>query len=138
MSLLPLPSRLPARKHVMAVVFGLVGVGLMAAAVLTASGLGSPFRASGPESIRTGAVLVDEPTTTTAVGQSRAVPPLPGGVVVPVTTTKGTQSSTPRTSPSAPPTTSKSGGTTTTTLPLPTTTVPNLLGGLGRGLGGGR
>src|SRR5688500_9305212 len=65
MSLLPLPSRLPARKHVMAFVFGLVGLSLMMAAVLTASGLGSPFRARGPETVRTGAVVVNEPTTST-------------------------------------------------------------------------
>ncbi|MEY2568937.1 MAG: hypothetical protein QOE35_3466 [Actinomycetota bacterium] len=134
MSLLPLPSRLPARKHLMALGFGLVGVGLMAAAVLTASGLGSPFRARGPESVRTGAVLVNEPgttttrptTSTTAVAgeRNRALAPLPAAPA-----TSAPRSSTPTTKPTAP--------TTTSSLPpLPSTTVPGLLGGLGKAFGG--
>jgi hypothetical protein len=136
MSLLPLPSRLPARKHVMAAVFGLIGLGLMVAAVLSASGISSPFRAGGPESVRTGAVLVNEPTTTTEVAvaaasvvgteRTRAVAPVPQAPV----------SSAPRTTTP----TSKAAPTTTTTSPLPATpptTVPSLLGGLGRGLGAG-
>jgi hypothetical protein len=135
MSLLPLPSRLPARKHVMALVFGLVGVGLMAAAVLTASGLGSPFRARGPESVRTGAVLVNEPGTTTtrpstttaaaATEQKRALVAVPQAPA----TSAPRGSSTPTTRAPAP--------TTTSTLPpLPPTTVPGLLGGLGKAFGG--
>jgi hypothetical protein len=134
MSLLPLPSRLPARKHLMALAFGLVGVGLMAAAVLTASGLGSPFRARGPESVRTGAVLVNEPGTTTtrptttttsaATERNRALVPVPQAPA-----TSAPRSSTPTTKAPAP--------TTTSTLPpLPSTTVPGLLGGLGKAFGG--
>ncbi|HEV7888569.1 MAG TPA: hypothetical protein VGO92_13510 [Acidimicrobiales bacterium] len=133
MSLLPLPSRLPARKHVLALVFGLLGVGLMAAAVFTASGLALPFTSRDPSSVRTDAVLVDAPstttttlapgTTTTAIApRTRAVAPaaVPGPTI-----------------PAAAVTTVPSGRpTTTTSITLPPTTLP-LLGGLGRGLGGG-
>ena len=132
MSLLPLPSRLPARKHVLALVFGLLGVGLMAAAVFTASGLALPFTSRDPSSVRTDAVLVDAPstttttlapgTTTTLAPRTRAVAPaaVPGPTI-----------------PAAAVTTVPSGRpTTTTSITLPPTTLP-LLGGLGRGLGGG-
>jgi len=134
MSLLPLPSRLPARKHVMAGVFAMVGLGLMFAAVLTASGLGSPFRARGPESVRTGAVLVNEPsaTTTPVTTPSGAPAGGPNKAVAPVS--QGPNTTAPK---GATPTTAKPAPTTTTSpLPVqaPSTTVPNILGSLGKSL----
>jgi hypothetical protein len=130
MSLLPLPSRLPARKHLMAAGFGLLGLALMAAAVMTASGLTLPFTSGGPERVRAGSIVVDAPTTTTVaprpttsttsgVNRSRALDPAavpgPTGATSPTTT---------RSAPRA----------TTTTLPV---TPPTLLPPIGPlGLGG--
>ena len=136
MSDLPIPSRLPARKHVLAGVFGMLGLGLMVLAVLTASGLTSPFSSEGPEGVRTDAVLVNAPenttttlgsTTTVPTGGNRAVAAAP--FAAPATTSAST--SPPRPTP-----------TTSTTSPLPPTTVPpttvpGLLDGLmGQGLNG--
>lgn len=135
MSLLPLPTRRPARKHVLAGVFGVLGLGLMAMAVLTASGLASPFSGPGPEGVSTDAVLVNAPeettttsasTTTIAVGGNRAVAAAP--FAAPATTAPA-PTNPPRTAP-----------TTTSTIVPPTTvppaTVPGLLDGLSQGLGG--
>ena len=137
MSLFALPSRLPARKHVIAGVMGLLGMGLMIAAVLTASGFSSPFSSSGAESVQTDAVNVAEDATTTAPAAAEAPPstsatanralaPAP----VPGPTTPGSPNTT------APP----NGPTTTSTSTLPPTTVPTLLpplGNLGQSLSGG-
>ena len=129
MSLLPLPSRLPARKHLLAAGFGILGLSLMAAAVMTASGLTLPFTSGGPERVRAGTIVVDAPTTTSdapattsttrRADVSRALDP----VAVPGPTG------------STPPTTSGRTGTTTTSTTLPVTP-PTLLppiGGLGLG-----
>ena len=128
MSLLPLPTRLPARKHLLAAGFGILGVALMVGAVLNASGLTLPFTSGGPERVRAGSILVDEPgtTTTEAPGPtttttrrpelSRALDPAPIGAP--------TATSTPAGAPR--PTTTTS---TSTTLP----TVPTLLPPLGVG-----
>lgn len=136
MSLLPLPTRRPARKHVLAGVFAVLGLGLMVMAVLTASGLASPFSGAGPEGVSTDAVLVNAPedtstttgvsTTSTVLGGNRAVAAAPFGAPA---TTAPASANPPRTAP-----------TTTTTLVPPTTvpptTVPGLLDGLGQGLSG--
>lgn len=138
MSLFALPSRLPARKHVIAGVMGLLGMGLMVAAVLTASGFSSPFSSSGAESVDTGVINVAAGATTTSPPPATAppdtsptanaaVPPL---VAFPGTTTPGSPSTT------APP----NRQTTTSTSTLPPTTVPTLLpplGNLGQSLSGG-
>lgn len=136
MSLFALPSRLPARKHVIAGVMGLLGMGLMIAAVLTASGFSSPFSSSGAESVQTDAVNVAGATTTspppatappnTSATANPAVPPL---LAFPGTTTPGSPNTT------APP----NRPTTTSTSTLPPTTVPTLLpplGSLGQSLSG--
>ena len=138
MSLFALPSRLPARKHLIAGVMGLLGMGLMIAAVLTASGFSSPFSSSGAESVQTDAINVAEGATTTAPAApasppntsetaNPAVPPL---LAFPGTTTPGSPNTT------APP----NRPTTTSTSTLPPTTVPTLLpplGNLGQSLSGG-
>jgi hypothetical protein len=133
MSLLPLPSRLPARKHVLAGVFGVLGLGLMVMAVLTASGLASPFSGDGPDGVSTDAILVNAPedTTTTTAGATtaastanRALAAAP--FAAPVTTAPA---------PSNPPRTPST--TTSTIVPpttVPPTTIPGLLDGLGQGL----
>jgi hypothetical protein len=134
MSLLPLPTRLPARKHLLAGLFAVVGLGFMLLAVLTASGLSLPFTSHGSSSVRSDAVLVNTPETTTtttpAGGQpviavSRALAPaaVPGPTAGP---------STPATT--APPrggTTPPESSTTLPTVPTAPTLVPPL-GGLGQ------
>ena len=136
MSHLPLPERLPERKHVLAAVFGLLGLGLMVMAVLTASGLASPFNGGDPESVRTGAVLVSEPSTTTTTVAGTAVVAGPARALAPAAF------SAPTTTPSPTTAAPRRGGTTTTTAPIvPPTTVPPttipLLGGIGNSLSGG-
>ena len=128
MSLLPLPTRLPARKHLLAAVFSLLGLAVMAVAVMTASGLTLPFTSGDPERVRAGSIVVDAPTTTTeaprattsttAGNRSRALDP----VVIPAPT----GSSTPTTVRPAPTTTS-------TTLPVTPPTLLPPIGGLGVG-----
>jgi hypothetical protein len=127
MSLLPLPSRLPARKHLLAAAFGLLGLALMVGAVMTASGLTLPFTSGDPERVRAGSVLVDapNPTTTTPPASttsttrrsevSRALDP----VAAPAPTTPPAPSG-PRPTP-----------TTSTSTSLPT--VPTLLPRIGLG-----
>ena len=131
MSLLPLPSRLPARKHLLAAGFGLLGLSLMAAAVMTASGLTLPFTSGDPERVRAGSIVVDAPTTTTTeapppttattagTNRSRALDPVavPGPIGSTPPTTVG------RTAPT----------TTTTSLPVTPPTLLPPIGGLGVG-----
>jgi hypothetical protein len=134
MSLLPLPTRLPARKHVLAAAFSLLGLAVMAMAVMTASGLTLPFTSGDPARVRAGSVLVDAPTTTTtAPAQAVAAPPTTNvsrsraldPVAVPGPTPTTTPPTTVRRSTTPPPTTS-------TTLPPVPPLIPGL-GGLGQG-----
>lgn len=135
MSLLPLPSRLPERKHVLAIVFGLLGLAFMIGAVLTASGLALPFTSRDPANVRTGSILIDAPTTTappadvaagatttTGVNQARALDPV--GVPGPTTAP-------PSTAPRGTPTTTS---TSTTLPPVPPLILP--LGGVSESLMG--
>jgi hypothetical protein len=130
MSLLPLPSRLPARKHLLAAGFGLLGVALMVGAVMNASGLTLPFTSGEPERVRAGSVVVDAPnptTTTQAPSATTSTTPNPdrsralAPVAIPAPTTTAPPAR-PRQTP--PPSTS-------TTLPAPS--VPTLLPPLGLG-----
>jgi hypothetical protein len=135
MSVLPPSPRLPARKHVLAGVFGVLGLGLMVMAVLTASGLATPFSSDGPEGVSTDAVLVNAPeeTTTTTATASTSSPAVNRAVAAAPFSAPAT---------TAPPTTSQPrtpGPTTTTLVPpttVPPTTIPGLLDGLGQGLSG--
>jgi hypothetical protein len=128
MSLLPLPSRLPARKHLLAAGFGLLGLSLMAAAVITASGLTLPFTSGDPERVRAGSIVVDAPTTTaqapattttTTGNRSRALDP----VVIPAPAGSTSPTSAARPAPT----------TTTTSLPVTPPTLLPPIGGLGLG-----
>ena len=108
-----------------------MGLALMAAAVMNASGLTLPFTSGDPERVRVGSILVDAPTTTTDAASatttttrradvSRALDP----VAVPGPSGATSPTSPPRTVP--PP--------TTTTLPVTTPTLlPPNIGGLGLG-----
>ncbi len=129
MSLLPVPSRLPARKHLLAAGFGLLGLALMAGAVMTASGLTLPFTSGDPERVRAGSIVVDGPTTTQASTRATTsttrrpdIPRALDPVAIPGPTGTSPATTTARPAPT----------TTSTSLP----TVPTLLppiGGLGRG-----
>jgi hypothetical protein len=140
MSLLPLPTRRPERKHVLAAVFGLLGVTFMIGAVLTASGLALPFTSHNPDRVRAGSIVVDLPTTTTAPANLAAATPTTGRDVsraVEPVAFPAPASTTPTSAPRGATTTAPS-----TTLPtVPPATSPTLLpplGGLGRsGLGRG-
>ena len=125
MSLLPLPSRLPARKHLLAAGFGILGLSLMAAAVMTASGLTLPFTSGGQERVRAGTIVVESPTTTTEAPAAAAPPTTRRADVDPVAVP----------GPSGSPTTTARTGTTTTSTTLPVTppTLIPPIGGLGLG-----
>jgi hypothetical protein len=128
MSLLPLPSRLPARKHLLAAGFGLLGLSLMAAAVMTASGLTLPFTSGDPERVRAGSIVVDAPTTTTEAPPATSSTTRRAGVspaLDPVAVPGPTGSSPPTTAARPAPT------TTTTTLPVTPPTLLPPIGGLG-------
>jgi hypothetical protein len=134
MNLLPLPTRLPARKHVLAASLMLLSISLMAAAVLGATGLPSPFRSGGLERVSTGGVLVnapDETTTTVPSSETTLKPPeAPRSVASPTATTV------PRSSNGGPATTQPPSTTSTTIGPnTPNDLVGGLLGGVGSGRG---
>jgi hypothetical protein len=132
MSLLPIPSRLPARKHLIAGAVSFAGLGLMIMAVLTASGLASPFSSSDPDSIRTEAVLIEGPTTTVAPTTTTAVSsPSANPAVLPVPAAP-TSRPTATTAPRPGPTTTSTTLIPPTTVPPPPTLLPPL-GGLGFG-----
>jgi hypothetical protein len=131
MNLLPVPARVPARKHLLAGAVALLSVGLMLAAVLGTAGLPTPFNSGTSAGVRTSPVDVSGLVPTTTGDASGGG----GGVDISdePTTTSTTRSSTGSTATTQPPTTP----TTTTTL-VPPTTVPDdptdgLLGGLGFG-----
>jgi hypothetical protein len=129
MSLLPLPSRLPARKHLLAAGFGLLGLALMVGAVMNASGLTLPFTSGDPERVRAGSVLVDAPNPTTTAAPLASTPttanPDRSRALAPAAV-PGPTSTAPSVRPRPTPTTS-----TSTT--LPSTSVPTLLPPLGLG-----
>ena len=135
MNLLPVPARVPARKHLLAGAVALLSVGLMLVAVLGTGGLPTPFSSGTSAGVRTSPVDVagsDPTTTTTSVTPQQAA----GVFISDEPTTPTTRPSTGSTATTQPP----SAPTTTTTL-IPATTVPpnptdDLLGGLdlGRGL----
>jgi hypothetical protein len=120
MNLLPLPTRLPARKHVLAASMVVLSVSLMAAAVLGAAGLPSPFRAGGAAKVSTNGVLVNAPNSTTTIPPTTSVSlapvNLPRGITSPPTTRPTTGTGPAPTGPRQ----------TTTTTVVPVTTPPIL------------
>jgi hypothetical protein len=131
MNLLPVPARVPARKHLLAGAVALVSVGLMLVAVLGTAGLPTPFGRSDPSQVRTTPVEVDRasPTPEPELASTEdGAPQLSQDIV----TSDGSGTATP--SDNSRQTTTTSPSPTTTTTIIPTTEPPppdDLLDGLG-------